>query len=78
VEYASWFGLLASSQVPGPVLEQINAAVRKVMESPELKAQVEQLGVEYMSLSRQQFQSFLQDEVDKTARIITEQKMALE
>lgn len=78
VEYASWFGLLASAQVPTSVLDQINAACRKVMETPEMKAQVDQLGVEYSSYNRQQFAAVLQDEIDRAGKVIKERKITLE
>lgn len=78
VDSASWFGLLAPAQTPPAVLDQINADARKVMEAPDGKAQIEKLGIEYESMSRQQFQNFLKNEIDRTAKIVAEQKLATE
>jgi len=52
VEYASWFGLLASIQVPGPLLDQINADCLKVMDLPEMKVQLQTFGIEYTASTR--------------------------
>lgn len=78
VEYASWFGLLASNKVPAALLDQINEDCRKVMDAPEMKPQLAQLGVEYSALTRPQFHGFLQEQIDLAARVITERKITLE
>ena len=78
VEYASWFGLLASNQVPAPLLDQINADCRKVMDMPELRAQVDQWGIEYQSSTRPQFATVLREEIERATRVITEAKITME
>jgi len=78
VEYASWFGMLAPAQVPAAILDQLNADSRKVLESADGKAQLDKLGVEYMSMTRSQFHAFLTAEVERTAKIVNDQKLAQE
>jgi tripartite-type tricarboxylate transporter receptor subunit TctC len=78
VEYASWFGLLASGKTPVPLLDQINADCRKAMVDPALKNQVEQWGVEYVDSDRAQFTQVLKEEIERAARVITEAKITIE
>lgn len=40
----SWFGLAAPANVPDEILEKLNQAVKKVLEHPEVIAQIEKLG----------------------------------
>ena len=75
VEYASWFGLLASVKTPVPLLDQINADCRKAMMTPELKNQVEQWGIEYVDSDRAQFAQVLKEEIERASRVITEAKI---
>ena len=42
-EFTNWFGLVAPSQTPGPILQKIHADVSKVLQSPELRAELEAL-----------------------------------
>ncbi|RYX95383.1 MAG: tripartite tricarboxylate transporter substrate binding protein [Comamonadaceae bacterium] len=78
VEYASWFGMLASAQVPDALLDQINADCRKVMELPEMKAQLQTFGIEYSSYTRPQFLQVVKEEVERSSKVVSEGKISLE
>ncbi len=78
VEYASWFGLLASAQVPGPLLDQINADCRKVMDLPEMRAQLQTFGIEYTSYTRPQFLQVVKEEVERSSKVVSEGKISQE
>jgi tripartite-type tricarboxylate transporter receptor subunit TctC len=78
VEYASWFGLLSSINVPAPLLDQINADVRKVMDSAEMRGHLDQFGIEYQSANRAQFMTVVREEVERATKVITEGKISNE
>jgi len=78
VEYASWFGLLASIKTPVALLDQINADVRKAMDSPEMRAQLDAWGIEYTPDTRAQFAEVVKAEIDRAGKIIAEGKISLE
>ena len=78
VEYASWFGLLASAQVPAPLLDQINAACRQVMDTPDMKAQLQTFGIEYTPSTREQFLQVVQEEVDRSSKVVRDGKITQE
>ncbi len=78
VEYASWFGMLASKDVPDALLDQINADCRKVMELPEMKAQLTTFGIEYTSYTRPQFLQVVKEEVERSSKVVSEGKISQE
>ncbi len=78
VEYASWFGMLASSQVPASLLDQINADCRKVMDSPEMRTQLGTFGIEYTSANREQFLQVVKEEIERAGKVISEGKITQE
>jgi tripartite-type tricarboxylate transporter receptor subunit TctC len=41
----SWWGLVAPARTPAPVLERLNAAMAKVMQSPKVQARLNSVGV---------------------------------
>jgi tripartite-type tricarboxylate transporter receptor subunit TctC len=45
-ESGAWYGILAPTGVPAPILERLNAELAKTLLRPEVRAQFEQLGVE--------------------------------
>lgn len=75
-DYASWFGLLASAATPAALLDQINADVRKVMETPAMKEKLAKFGVEYTSMTRDQFwKNVVEEEINRAGHIIRSQKL---
>jgi tripartite-type tricarboxylate transporter receptor subunit TctC len=77
-EYESWFGLLASANVPPALLDRINADCIKVMTTPAIKEKLDLFAVEYFPADRAQFRGVLQDEIDRAGKVIREKKMTAE
>lgn len=77
-EYASWFGLLASAGTPAGLLDAINADVRKVMATPQMKEKLEKFGVEYTPSDRAQFWRVVQEEIARAGKVIRERKITAE
>ncbi len=77
-DYSSWFGVVASAATPAAVLDAINADMRKVMDSPAMKAKLEQFGVEYTSSDRAQFWKVVQEEIERSGKVIREKKLVAE
>ena len=70
--------VVASSATPAPLLDQINADVRKVMEAPVMKEKLAKMGVEYASMNRAQFWKVVEEEITRSGKIIREQKLTAE
>ena len=77
-DYASWFGLIASAATPPALLDRINADARAVMSAQPMKDKLVQYGVEYADSDRNQFWAVVQDEIERSGRVIREQKITIE
>ena len=69
-ESGIWLGLVAPAGTPLPVLERINAEVRKVIDSPDVKAAWAKQGAFPMGMSIDQFDKFLRAEIVKWAKAV--------
>jgi tripartite-type tricarboxylate transporter receptor subunit TctC len=75
VAYDSWYGLMAPANVPAPILDKINADVRKVLDGDATRADLEKLGFERQLGSRDEFTAMLKNEIQRIGRIIADAKI---
>ena len=69
-EATIWLGLMAPAGTPRPVLEKLNGAVNKVLESPEVKETWAKQGAVPMGMSIDEFEKFLRAEIVKWAKVV--------
>ena len=69
-EAVAWNGLTAPAKTPRDVIMKINADVRKVVNSPELKERLKAEGSDPVGSSPEQFATFLRNEIAKWAKVI--------
>ena len=67
-----WMGLLAPSGTPRPIVEKLAQAVRSVLAHPDLQKRFREEGSEVMSMSPEEFTSFLKDEANAYSRLVTD------
>ena len=78
VNDASWFGLVAPAKLPQPVLDKLNAAVRKVSADPDVKAKLEALGAAPAANSPAEFAAQISAEIAKNKRIAKEANVKID
>jgi len=66
---STWFGMVAPAGVPKPIIDQLNAAIMKVLVQPGVKARWEELGVMIAPNTADQFGAFIRSEHDKWAKV---------
>lgn len=69
-EATIWLGFMAPAGTPQPVIDLLNAEMRKMQARPEVKAESAKQGVMGMDMSPAQFGEFIKADVAKWARII--------
>jgi len=69
-ESGIWLGLMAPAGTPRPVLDKLNAAVRRVIDAPDVKAAWEKQGAFPMGMSIDDFDRFLRAEIVKWAKAV--------
>jgi len=70
--FESWFGLLASSKTPAPVVAKINAAVNKVIAIPDVREKLMKVGIEPAPVSVSEFNKVFLADRDLKAKIVKE------
>lgn len=65
----AWNGLLAPKGTPADVLQKLNAAMKEVLEDPAVKEKFAAQGFAANWMSQKDFSAYLQNEVDKWAKV---------
>ena len=71
----SWYGLLAPAGTDPDIIQKINQAAEKSLQDPSVKEQLLKEGADPIGGSPQEFKKFIQSELDKTSRILNQQKI---
>ena len=69
-EAVIWLGILAPAGTPKPIVERLNAEIRKIVNSPEVKDAWVKQGAMPMSMSTEEFAQHLRDDIAKWANIV--------
>jgi tripartite-type tricarboxylate transporter receptor subunit TctC len=75
---ASWLAVSARAGTPAPILDRLNAEVRKALQDPEVRAKMDGLGFILLDQSREQFTAFVKGDLDKWERVIREAGVKLQ
>ncbi|MGZ8198593.1 MAG: tripartite tricarboxylate transporter substrate binding protein [Burkholderiales bacterium] len=70
--FDGWFGLLAPAGTPKPVLEKLNAAVLKILQLPDVSAQLKNQGADPLPMTPDQYDKYIRSEVVKLGRVVKE------
>lgn len=68
--FDSWLGLLAPAGTPRPVLEQINAAMEKLLREPVILERLAKQGIEPQHLGVDAFNALLREDLAKMAKVV--------
>ncbi|MET0962190.1 MAG: tripartite tricarboxylate transporter substrate binding protein [Noviherbaspirillum sp.] len=77
-EAITWFGLYGPKNLPGAVVNRINAAVNQVLQDKEVMAAFARLGIEAAGGTPQHFATMVEADRAKWKKIITERKITNE
>ena len=70
VAVSLWYGLLAPAGTPAGVVDKLNGAVTKALETPDVRDRLLAQGAEPMPGSPQAFANFMRDEMTKWAPVV--------
>ena len=73
----AWFALFAPAGTPQPIVDRLNAAMRKTAKLDVVVARANELGTFLVDWSPQQVDKFVQAELDDWAKLIKENKITL-
>lgn len=69
-EFDLWYGLLASSKTPKPILEQLSKEVARILALPDIRERMLRDGAVPKSSTPQEFDAFIKSEVDKLGKVV--------
>jgi tripartite-type tricarboxylate transporter receptor subunit TctC len=69
-EAVIWLGLMAPAGTPKPIVDRLNAEIRRALDSPEMRAAWSKQGALAMSMSPEEFARFIREDIEKWARIV--------
>lgn len=78
VAIGTWFGLLAPAATPKPVIARLNTEIVKIIQSPEFKKQMADIGAEPIGNKPEDMAKQIKDETEKFARLVKDGKITLE
>lgn len=74
----TWFGLLAPAATPKPVIARLNSELVKIIQSPEFKKQMADIGAEPIGNKPEEMATQIKEETEKFARLVKDGKITLE
>ena len=77
-ETGIWLGLMAPHGTPRPVLERLNVEIAKVLNAPDVKKTWAEQGAAPMSMTIEQFDKFLRDDIVKWSGVVKATGMKVE
>jgi len=69
-EAIGWFGLVAPAGTPRPIVERLNAEVRRALQDPEVKRRAGDAGTEPLTSTPEAFTAMIREETKKWAEVI--------
>jgi len=74
----TWFGVLAPVATPKDIVARLNAEMVKVIQSPEFRKRMEEIGAEPIGNSADQMAQQIKSETEKFAKLVKDAKVTIE
>jgi tripartite-type tricarboxylate transporter receptor subunit TctC len=74
----TWFGVLAPAATPRDILGRLNTEMVKVIQSPEFRRRMEEIGAEPVGNSAEQMAAQVRSETEKFAKLVKDAKVSID
>jgi tripartite-type tricarboxylate transporter receptor subunit TctC len=74
----TWFGVLAPAGTPPEIVAKLNAEMNKVMQTPEFRKRMDEIGAEPIGNTAAQMAGTIRTDTDRFAKIVKDAKVSLE
>jgi len=71
-EVTGWYGVLAPAATPKEIVVKLNSELAKILQLPDIKERLKELGVEAGGGTPEQFGDFIKKEIAKWAKVVKE------
>ena len=69
-EATIWLGIMAPKGTPRAIVERLNNEIRRIVNSPEVKSEWAKQGAVGLSMSPEEFDKYLHEDIQKWARVV--------
>jgi tripartite-type tricarboxylate transporter receptor subunit TctC len=66
----AWFGVLATAGTPRPVIQRLNAEIRRILALPDVQLRLANVGFEIIASSPEAFAKLIADDIPKWIRVV--------
>ena len=77
-DIGTWFGVLAPAGTPREVTQRLSTEMQKIIQSPEFKQRMAEIGAEPIGNTAEQMARQIRDETEKFAKLVKEAKVVIE
>jgi len=77
-DIAPWYGIVAPSGTPEPILEKLNVTINKVLNDPTFRTTLADTGAEPRGGSRDEFKAFIESEIPRTQQLVEQSGLSLQ
>ena len=77
-DIGTWFGVLAPAATPKDVLARLSTEMLKVIQSPEFRKRMEEIGAEPIGNSAEQMAQQIKGETEKFAKLVKDAKVTID
>jgi tripartite-type tricarboxylate transporter receptor subunit TctC len=77
-DLSSWWGIVGPAGMPADVVNALNTAISKQLDSPELKTILSAEGAEAATMTPQQFGDLMRSETDRWIKVAHEAKISID
>ena len=74
----TWFGVLAPAATPKDIVARLNTEMVKVIQSPEFRKRMDEIGAEPIGNSAEQMAQQIKSETEKFAKLVKDAKVTIE
>jgi tripartite-type tricarboxylate transporter receptor subunit TctC len=75
-ESTIWLGVMAPAKTPQAIVDTLNAAIRKIMERPDIRDTWGRQGATPMTMTPSEFDKYLRADIDKWAKVVDKAGLA--
>jgi tripartite-type tricarboxylate transporter receptor subunit TctC len=69
-EYTAWVGAFAPSGTPRPIIDKLHGEMKRALDHPDVKTRFDNIGLNSMFMTPEQFAARIKADYDKAARLI--------
>ena len=77
-DIGTWFGVLAPVATPKDITARLNAEAVKIIQSPDFRKRMEEIGAEPIGNTPEQMGKQIRDDVEKFAKLVKDAKVVIE